>query len=195
MWCRCTLAWLWPFYTIEHGLLANFFIVLHEQNNLKEHGAFGGALVVSCPWQISITAGHWYWLHFWSQPVFVAINYFLFAWLCCAMVHADSSLSLTARLPVTSKPVWGVADIENIAPGLLSLPSLSAQSVPTSHLPWHLPDSMVNWFRESIPQKLFLIFGVILLASILLKVDFEKVTYLFVCFQLRHSYLRNKDHC
>lgn len=94
-------------HTIKGGLLTNFFIVLHEQENLKEHRDFGRAVVVPCPcpWQTSIMAGHWYWLHFWPQPVFVAVNYFLFAWLCCAMVDADSSLSLTARLPVTSKPV------------------------------------------------------------------------------------------
>lgn len=31
------------------------------------------------------------------------------------------------------------------------------QCLPTSPLPWHLSHSTVSWFRDSVPQKLFLI--------------------------------------
>lgn len=79
----------------------------------KHEDGFGGAAAApgSCPQQINIAAAPQDQLHFWSQPVGVAFNYFLFAWPQRAMVAADSSSSLTAQLRVTSKPVLEVVGI------------------------------------------------------------------------------------
>lgn len=123
----------------------------------KHEGGFSGAIVVpgSCPQQINIPAGHWDQLPFWSQQVCGASNYFLFAWLSCAMVSAGSS-SLTAQLHVTNKPVLEAVGISQSGPALPSPPPLAAQSLPTFPLPSSVPYSTVSWFNDSAPQKLLL---------------------------------------